>query len=175
MCVDFALHPSRQPHSEQFTPAMPTPQPEARMKLLTFSGMRQLVRAEWISWDRHNGDISCPLHSLKEFSIKASLSSLLESSSHSSSEGSEERANQMYLGYQRNSHGGCSWSGGGRWGGQTARVSWEQTFTTAHVDNNFQSSLLSCQQRHGLSQLLVSRLETKQNKTSSIFCISFLD
>lgn len=45
------------------------------------------------------------------------------------------------------------------WGSGTPHVSGEQTFTAAHVDNDFQSSLLSCQQCHGLSQLLVSRLK----------------
>lgn len=43
-------------------------------------------------------------------------------------------------------------------------ANWERTFTTAHVDNNFQGRLLSCQQRYGLSQLLVSGLKGKKSK-----------
>lgn len=56
----------------------------------TFFGMRLFINADLTSSERHRGDISSPLPSLYEFSIK-SLSSLLESSSHSSSEGSEKR------------------------------------------------------------------------------------
>lgn len=64
------------------------------------------------------------------------------------------------------------------WGGVgvgMSGVSWEQTFTAAHVDNNLQSSLLSGQQRHGLSQLLVSRLKNKNNNNNQVIFYYFLD
>ena len=57
-------------------------------KPITFFGRRWWVRAVWTSWERQRGDSSCPPHSLRAFSINASLSSLLDSSSHSSSVGS---------------------------------------------------------------------------------------
>ena len=52
------------------------------------------------------------------------------------------------------------------WGG-CLNVNWSHTFTAAHVHNNFQSSLLSCQQRYGLSQLLVSGLKKKERQTTN--------
>lgn len=53
--------------------------------------MRLFRNAEFTSSERHRGDSSSPPPSLYEFSMNKSLSSLLESSSHSSSEGSDNK------------------------------------------------------------------------------------
>ena len=66
-------------------------------KQITFFGRRWWVRAVWTSWERQRGESSCPPHSLRAFSINASLSSLLESSSHSSSVGSGKSADHREL------------------------------------------------------------------------------
>lgn len=57
--------------------------------------------------------------------------------------------------------------GGGKRVG-TFSVSGEQTFTAAHVDDNFQSRLLSGQQCRGLSKLLVSRLKNENKNQASV-------
>lgn len=45
---------------------------------------------------------------------------------------------------------------------------WQHTFTAAHVHNDFQSCLLSCQQCYGLSQLLVGGLKKKKGKRPTL-------
>lgn len=134
---------------------------EPRPPAITFLGMRQLVRAEWTSWERQRGDSSCPAPSLTEFSVGASLSSLLESSSHSSSEGSGKSANHTHLTHLKTARGSCR-------SVQGQNVNRPQTFAAAHVDDELQSRLLSREQRCGLSQFLVSGLKKQKQKQPTL-------
>lgn len=91
--------------------------------------------------------------------MKASLSSLLESSSHSSSEGSAKRAQRTGL-EQADEPPGSPPSGATR---KRPSAKWERTVSAAHVDDDLQSGLLSCQQSRGLAQLLLSGLWKRAN------------